>query len=113
MTREELIQELEAFIHSLSEKQLKATVNAVNKKGLMNTDWDDIGCSFGAEDLADFILSRERLLLEKIIEPMKKINPNWDGYVWIHDDYYTPIPKNLTRFNLREHLAIIEKEGGE
>jgi hypothetical protein len=60
--------------------------------------------------LARFILSRERLLLEKIIEPMKKINPNWDGYVWIHDDYYTPIPKNLTRFNLREHLAIIEKE---
>jgi hypothetical protein len=88
MTREELIQELQVLC-------------PYTLKGITG----DVACE-------EYILSRERLLLEKIIEPMKKINPNWDGYVWIHDDYYTPIPKNLTRFNLREHLAIIEKEKG-
>jgi hypothetical protein len=91
MTREELIQELQVLC-------------PYTLKGITG----DVAC----EKVAEYILSRERLLLEKIIEPMKKINPNWDGYVWIHDDYYTPIPKNLTRFNLREHLAIIEKEKG-
>ena len=64
--------------------------------------------------LARHIIAREKAILlahaeekksmlDEIEKPLKKINPNWDGYVWISDNHYSP-PKNFTRFNLLETI---------
>jgi hypothetical protein len=69
--REKLIKELETFIQDLSEKQKKAIIDSVDRKGLMDTDWDDIGFSIGPEDFADFILSDRQRLLAPLVEHIK------------------------------------------
>lgn len=54
--------------------------------------------------------AREKKMLEEIEEPLKKINPEWDGWVWIADNFYTP-PKNFTRFNLGDLIRSMKAEG--
>jgi hypothetical protein len=41
---------IENVMDNLAEKQLRATIKAVDKKGLMNTDWEDIDNEGGKID---------------------------------------------------------------
>ena len=97
--------ELIASALRLAEKRGRATI----EKELMCELRDPNGTIWEhakrLQDENDALKSDRRRVLEEVLDAMKKINPNWDGYVWIHDDYYTIIPNNLTRFPLRDLLT--------